>query len=68
MLYENGAQLSMPARLVVETKAMGLGTNAEIINRYESLSGIDDGSTIIGGPARRNICPWITIFDTTRLF
>jgi hypothetical protein len=55
MLYENGAQLLMPARLRVDTNAIGLGTNAEIIRRYESLSGSDDGSTIMDGPARRNV-------------
>ena len=33
MLYENGAQLSTPARPRVETKAMGRGTKAEIIRR-----------------------------------
>ena len=68
MLYENGAQLSIPARLRVETNAIGLGTNAEIISRYESLSGSDDGSTIMGGPARGNVGPRITILDTTRFF
>src|SRR5437867_4321700 len=50
MLYENGAQLLMPARLRVDTNAIGLGTNPEIIRRYESLSGRDDGSTIMDGP------------------
>ena len=68
MLYENGAQLSVPARLRVETNAIGLGTNAEIISRYESLSGSDAGSTIMGGPVRGNVSPRITILDATRSF
>src|SRR3989454_9140587 len=55
ILYENGAQLLMPARLRVDTNAIGLGTNAEIIRRYESLSGSNDGPTIMDGPARRNV-------------
>jgi hypothetical protein len=33
MLYENGAQLSIPFRLTVETKAMGRGMKAEIMRR-----------------------------------
>ena len=52
MLYENGAQLSTPTRLRVETNAMGLGTNAKITGRYDSRFGSEDGSTIIGGPSR----------------
>ena len=68
MLYENGAQLLIPARLRVETNAIGLGTNAEIIRRYESLSGSDDGSTIMDGPAAGTSGGGITILDTTRLF
>jgi hypothetical protein len=55
MLYENGAQLLMPARLRVDTNAIGLGTKAEIIRRYESFSGSDDGSSIMDGPAGRNV-------------
>jgi predicted DCC family thiol-disulfide oxidoreductase YuxK len=50
MLYENGAQLSTPARLRVDTNAMGRGTYAEIIRRYAALSGRVAGSTIIVGP------------------
>src|SRR2546427_8894598 len=52
----------MPARLRVDTNAIGLGTNAEIIRRYESLSGRDDGSTIMDGPAGRNV--GLTINDS----
>src|SRR3989442_13249829 len=55
ILYENGAQLLMPARLRVDTNASGLGPNAEIIRRSESLSESNDGSTIMDGPARRNV-------------
>ena len=33
MLYENGAQLSTPSRLTVETNAIGRGMKAEIIRR-----------------------------------
>ena len=68
MLYENGAQLLMPARLRVETNAIGLGTNAEIIRRYESLSGSEDGSRFMGVPAARTSLAGLTILDTTRLF
>src|SRR3989442_5201521 len=54
MLYENGAQLLMPARLRVDTNAIGLGTNADIIRRHKSLSGRDGMPTIIDDPAARN--------------
>ena len=53
MLYENGAQLSTPSRLRVETNAMGLGTNAVIMSRYNSCCGSEDGRTIIGGSLAR---------------
>src|SRR5712692_6603412 len=47
MLKENGAQLSIPSRLTVDTKAIGRGMNAEIMRRYTWRSGKDDGSTIM---------------------
>ena len=50
MLNENGAQLSTPLRLTVETKAMGLGTKAEITRRYACRSGTDEGSRIMREP------------------
>jgi hypothetical protein len=50
MLKENGAQLSTPSRLTVDTKAIGRGMNAEIMSRYAWRSGMDDGSTIMRGP------------------
>src|SRR5437899_10464930 len=62
MLYENGAQLLMPARLRVDSNAIGLGANAGILRRDESLSGRDDGSTIMDGPAGRNV--GLTINDS----
>jgi len=52
MLYENAAQLSTPTRLRVETNAMGLGPDAEIMSRNDSRSASEDGSAIIGGPSR----------------
>src|SRR5207244_11546493 len=54
MLYENGAQLSIPLRLTVETKAMGRGMKAEIMRRYAWRSGTDEGSKIMREPPRRN--------------
>src|SRR2546427_8975345 len=65
MLKEKGAQLSTPERLRVETKAIGLGTNAEIMRPYDSLSGRDDGSTCTAIPLLRKaryritIPPWV---------
>ncbi len=55
MLYENGAQLSTPVRPRVETNAIGRGMNAEIMRRYESLSGSADGSTINRNPRAGNV-------------
>src|SRR5439155_15996189 len=54
MLYENGAQLSIPLRLTVETKAMGRGMKAEIMRRYAWRSGTDEGSRIMREPPRWN--------------
>src|SRR2546430_16708577 len=44
MLYENGAQLSIPLRLTVETTAMYRGLNEESKRRYGSRSVTDLGS------------------------
>src|SRR6267143_534382 len=54
MLYENGAQLSIPDRLTVETKAMGRGMKAEIMRRYAWRSGTDDGLRIMRSLAAGN--------------
>src|SRR2546422_8167503 len=53
MLYENGAQLSIPVLLTVETKAIGRGMKAEIMRRYACRSGTDDGSRIKREPPGR---------------
>src|SRR5256885_12157940 len=55
MLYDNGAQLLMPARLRVDTNAIGLGTNAEIFSQHDSLSGRDARWTIMAGTAIANV-------------
>src|SRR3990170_997202 len=44
---EKGAQLSTPSGLLVDTKAMGRGTNALIMRRYASSSSKVSGSTIM---------------------
>src|SRR5206468_9883106 len=54
MLYENGAQLSIPLRLTVETKAMGRGMKAEIMRRYAWRSRTNEGSRIMREPPRWN--------------
>ncbi|MCI4371336.1 MAG: hypothetical protein L3J78_01660 [Thermoplasmata archaeon] len=67
MLNENGAQLSTPDRLRVDTNAIGLGTNAEIIRRYVARGGCDAGSTIMivavgrQREARDNDSPWHSV-------
>ncbi|HKZ23558.1 MAG TPA: hypothetical protein VJ224_04065 [Thermoplasmata archaeon] len=53
MLYENGAQFVRPSRDRVETNAIGRGTKAEIMSRYESLSERCEGSTIVDIAAGR---------------
>jgi hypothetical protein len=52
MLYEKGAQLSTPARLRVDTNAIGRGMKAVIMRRYASSRDSVEGSTIIGVAAR----------------
>src|SRR2546421_10640840 len=64
MLYENGAQLSIPLRLTVETKAMGRGMKAEIMRRYAWRSGTDEGSRIMREPPRWNDGRAIRILST----
>ena len=69
MVYENGAQLSIPDRLTVETKAMGRGMKAEIMSRYTWRYGTDDGSRIMREPHGWE--PWARdkdSFDTYELF
>ncbi len=67
MLKENGAQLSTPAALRVETNAMGRGTNAEIMRRYAARSDNDDGFTITETPTSRNVGCEITVPPDGRL-
>ena len=53
MLYENGAQLSTPVLLTVETKAIGRGMKAEIMSRYDCRSGTEEGSRIMRSPREK---------------
>src|SRR5438046_6168106 len=69
MLYENGAQLSIPLRLTVETKAMGRGMKAEIMRRYAWRSGTDEGSRIMREPPRwtTGSAVWFSSYRTSCL-
>jgi len=66
MLKENGAQLSTPAGLRVDTNAIGRGTKAEIMRRYAARSDNEEGFTITGTPRSRNVECRITVPSSGR--